>query len=91
LLPEGNSGLYVGGHRALSAGMEHVNGDEACNGEGKSWPDSKQDPAASLPEFAEARGLGEDVHDVGGAVRHICDNRDQEQPELEIEREHGSG
>ena len=67
--------------------MEHAHCDEVCDDSGEGGSDGEEEPAVSLPEFAEAGGLGEDIRDVGCAVGDVRYDRQQEKAQPEIKRE----
>jgi hypothetical protein len=71
--------------------MEHALCDEVCDYSGEGGSDGEQESAASLPEFTEARGLGEDVRDVGCAVSDVRYDRQQEKAQPEIKRDYCAG
>jgi hypothetical protein len=71
--------------------MEHAHCDEVGDDSGESGSDGEEEPAVSLPEFTEARGLGEDIRDVGGAVGDVRYDRQQEKAQPEIKREYCLG
>jgi hypothetical protein len=71
--------------------MEHADCDEVGDDSGESGSDGEQEPAVSLPEFTEAGGLGEDIHDVGCTVGDVRYDRQQEKAQPEIKREYGPG
>ncbi len=56
-------------------GMEYAHGDEVSDDGGEGGSDRKEEPAISLPEFAEAGGLSEDIRDVGCAVGDVGHDR----------------
>jgi len=63
--------------------MEHAPRDEVGDDRGEGGSDGKQEPAVSLPQFAEAGSLSEDIGDVGGAVGYIGYDRQQEKTQSE--------
>ena len=63
--------------------MEYARGNEVSNDGGKGGSDRKEEPAISLPEFAEAGGLSEDIRDVGCAVCDVGHDRQQEKTQSE--------
>ena len=67
--------------------MEYARGNEVSNDGGKGGSDRKEEPAISLPEFAEAGGLSEDILDVGGAVGDVRHDRQQEKTQSRIKGE----
>src|SRR6266481_1732382 len=71
--------------------MEHAYRDEVSDDGGEGGSDGKQEPAVSLPEFAEAGSLSEDICDVGGAVGYVGYHRQQEKTQSEIKREYCPG
>ena len=71
--------------------MEHAHCDEVGDDGGESGSDGEQEPAVSLPEFTEAGGLGEDIHDIGCTVGDVRYDRQQEKAQPEIKREYCPG
>ena len=65
--------------------MEYAHGDEVSDDGGEGGSDGKEEPAISLPEFAEAGGLSEDIRDVGCAVGDVGYDRQQEKTQSGIE------
>ena len=70
----------------LVAGLENSHRYEARDDGRESRSNGEHDHAISLSLFAEPGSLSEDVHNIGRAVRDICDDGKQEQTEAEIER-----
>jgi hypothetical protein len=75
----------------LVAGLENSHRNKARNDGGESRSNGEHNQAISLPLFAEAGSLSEDVHNIGSAVRDICDDSKQKQTEAEIEGKHFPG
>ena len=73
------------------AGMEHAHCDEVGDDSREGGSEDEEEPAVSLPEFAEAGGLGEDICDVGCAVGNVCYDRQEEEAQPEIQREYCLG
>lgn len=67
--------------------MEYARRDEVGNDGSEGGSDHKEEPAISLPEFAEAGGLSEDIRDVGCAVGDVRHDRQQEKTQSRIKRE----
>ena len=67
--------------------MEYARRDEVGNDGSEGGSDHKEEPAISLPEFAEAGGLSEDIRDVGCAVGDVRHDRQQEKAQGGIKRE----
>ena len=65
--------------------MEYAHGDEVSDDGGEGGSDRKEEPAISLPEFAEAGGLSEDIRDVGCAVGDVGHDRQQKKTQSGIE------
>jgi hypothetical protein len=57
------------------AGMKHAHCDEVGDDSGEGGSDGEEEPAVSLPELTEARGLGEDIRDIGCAAADVCYDR----------------
>jgi hypothetical protein len=55
----------------VSTGFKHAHCNEASDYRGKRDSDCEEHPAGSLPEFAKARHLSENVHNVRRTIRHI--------------------
>jgi hypothetical protein len=67
--------------------MEYTHCNEVGYDGGEGGSDRKEEPAISLPEFAEAGGLSEDIRDVGCAVGDVRYDRQQEKTQSGIKRE----
>jgi hypothetical protein len=66
-------------------GMEYAHGDEVRDDGGEGGSDRKEEPAISLPEFAEAGGLSEYIRDVGCAVGDVGHDRQEKKAQSGIE------
>jgi len=71
--------------------MEHAHCHKVGDDSGEGGSDDEEEPAVSLPEFTEARGLGEDIRDVSCAVGDVRYDRQQEKTQHEIQREYCLG
>src|ERR1700737_769893 len=57
---------------SLRSGMKHANRHETRDNGCERGPNRKQYPAGALPDFAEPRGLDENIYQVGGTIRDVC-------------------
>jgi len=63
----------------LAVALEHSHRDEAGDDGGEQRADHKQQLAVAAPELSKSGGLRKNVDDVGCAIGHVGDHRQQEE------------